>query len=65
MKYAEDLRTKHDELKEKMYKTTVHTWAGNMPRPPGAKLFCTSHYDFAHRICVFPALTYCFVLFTT
>jgi hypothetical protein len=32
MKYAEDLRDKHDELKEKMYKTTYHTWAGNMPR---------------------------------
>jgi hypothetical protein len=32
MKYAEELKTKHEELLENMYKTTYHTWAGNMPR---------------------------------
>lgn len=32
MKYAEELKTKHEELLEKQYKTEFHTWAGNMPR---------------------------------
>ena len=34
MKYAEDLKNKHEELLEKQYKTVFKTWAGNMPRPP-------------------------------